>query len=456
MTYDFYIVWFTVKQAVISTFLTVPLGFLMARAIVWNYSWLPARLMTKLLGLPLITPSLVGILGFITIMGAFLNIYSLTGIILAHVVFYSPFVALLLVNAWRLIPEEHYRLSEQLRFSSWYVFLYIEIPQLRKFLFEVSWICFCLFLNTFTTIMLLGGGPQKTTLSLALYQSLFFFYDLDQGVKYASFQLLLTSSLALLTFFFKVAPQATSLKQPSLPRLTGSFQRPIIWGTLIIVSAPLLAILSLSLPALPHALHNPLVWRALAKSLSFALLVGPLAVGIALALVLRGWSITKSLASLYFILPPAFLGALLFFLSLKMPYIPSEFFLVSMQIIFIFPLVFRLIDDTHRSLRQVYDPTLMSLGLSPFQTFSLIKWPLLKKPIATALGLACALSVGDFPSLAFFASPDNPGLSNLLYQQIGYYFNESMGTACVLLFACYFLYQLPHWILRPYDRTYTA
>lgn len=125
-----------------------------------------------------------------------------------------------------------------------------------------------------------------------------------------------------------------------------------------------------------------------------------------------------------------------------------------MQFFIVLPFSLRLLRGPYQILQMTYYPTSHSLGLSSFQRFFLIEWPLLKKPLATALGLSFALSLGDFQSLAFFASPDIPGLSSLLYMQMGKYnFEESMGTALILLLLCYFIYQLPQWILRTNVRT---
>ncbi len=456
MNYISYVFWFTLKQALFSTLFTIPLAVLIARAIVWNQRWWPARLCMKLLGLPLITPALVGILGFITLMGGLFNIYSLAGIVTVHVVFYSPWIALLLVNAWRLIPEEHYRLGCQLHFSSKQIFYFIEWPQLRKSLLEVIWICFCFSLNSFTTIMVLGGGPQKTTLSAGLYHSLFFFYDFEQVTYFVSFQLILTFSLAVLTLLFKPLPQGSSLKRPSLPDLKDSSQKPFVWVGLSFICLPLAVILVPSLTAFSLTLQNPLLWQALKKSLILAVCFGSLSAIISLSLVMSGWRSLKYLASLHFLFPSTLVGVFLFLLSLKIPSLPQEFFLGVMQVLLILPFTFLLLERSYRTLEATYGKTTLSLGLSPFKKFSLIQWPLLKKPFVTALGLGSALSAGDFPSLAFFSSSDCPGLSSLFYQQMGRHFEKCMGTALILLVLCYFLYQLPHWILRTHDRTSAA
>jgi ABC-type Fe3+ transport system permease subunit len=74
MSYAYYVFWFTLKQAGLAVLVTVPLGTLMARALVWNHTWGPARLCLKFLGLPLITPVIVCILGFITLFGGLFNV----------------------------------------------------------------------------------------------------------------------------------------------------------------------------------------------------------------------------------------------------------------------------------------------------------------------------------------------------------------------------------------------
>jgi len=322
MNYELYVFWFTLKQAVLSTLFTIPLAVLIGRALVWNHRWWPARFCMKLLGLPLITPALVGILGFITLMGGLFNIYSLAGIVAVHVVFYSPWIALLLVNAWRLIPEEHYRLASQLHFSSRHIFYFIEWPQLRKSIFEITWICFCFSLNSFTTIVVLGGGPQKTTLSAGLYQSLFFFYDLEQVTHFAGLQLLLTIGLAAVTLLFKALPHGVSLKRPCSPDLKDSAQKPFVWVGLGLICFPLIVILGPAFISLSSTFQSPLLWQALRKSLMLAIGLGSLSAVISLCFVLSGWRSLKYFAALHFLFPSTLLGILLFFLSLKMPYMP--------------------------------------------------------------------------------------------------------------------------------------
>jgi thiamine transport system permease protein len=257
----------------------------------------------------------------------------------------------------------------------------------------------------------------------------------------------------MFTFVFKVLPVGSSLKAPSFPNLRSPLQKPIIGLALLLILLPILAILVPSLMALPQTLSNPLVGHAFLKSLSLSLFLGPLSVLLTVLLVIPKNIFVKPVASLYLLVPPAFLGALLFYLSLEMPDLSSEVFLMIVQLFIILPFSFRLLKGPYDVVQTTYGDTARGLGLTGFQKWRLIDWPLLKKPLATTLGVGCALSLGDFQSLAFFASPESPGLSSLLYQQMARHFDESMGTALVLLLVCYFLYQLPHWMLK-YDRSY--
>jgi thiamine transport system permease protein len=308
MSYCLYVFLFTFKQAFFSVLLTVPLGILMARALVWNREWKPTQFCLKLLGIPLITPALVGLLGFITFAGYFFNVYSFVGILLAHLVFYSPFVALFMINSWHFIPEEHYRLALQLQLSPWQIFARMEAPQLRKPMIEITWVTFCLFLNSFTTIMILGGGPHRTTLSLALYQSLFFFYDPAQGFNYAGLQLLLSLGLAVGTVLFKSLPHGSSLKMPALPFLKSNFQKPLVIFSLFLILAPLVVVAGFSFFSLPKTLSNPMLWQALSRSFLISLSVGPLSLLLTLIFVKYESLFSKSLTSLYLLFPPALLG----------------------------------------------------------------------------------------------------------------------------------------------------
>ncbi|MDI9640460.1 hypothetical protein QM565_32695 [Geitlerinema splendidum] len=164
--------------------------------------------------------------------------------------------------------------------------------------------------------MILGGGPHRTTLSLALYQSLFFFYDPAQGFNYAGLQLLLSLGLAVGTVLFKSLPHGSSLKMPALPFLKSNFQKPLVIFSLFLILAPLVVVAGFSFFSLPKTLSNPMLWQALSRSFLISLSVGPLSLLLTLIFVKYESLFSKSLTSLYLLFPPALLG---FFFVLYLP-----------------------------------------------------------------------------------------------------------------------------------------
>jgi thiamine transport system permease protein len=95
------------------------------------------------------------------------------------------------------------------------------------------------------------------------------------------------------------------------------------------------------------------------------------------------------------------------------------------------------------ALRQVEPPLLLSterygrvaesLGITGFWRLKLVDWPLLKRPLAAALAIATALSLGDLGVAAFFGSGNILTLPLLLYQRMGAYRMEESASVGLLL-----------------------
>ena len=62
-------------------------------------------------------------------------------------------------------------------------------------------------------------------------------------------------------------------------------------------------------------------------------------------------------------------------------------------------------------------------------------WPLLKRPLAAALAVATALSLGDLGVAAFFGTGNIVTLPLLLYQRMGAYRMEEAASVALLLVA---------------------
>jgi thiamine transport system permease protein len=81
-----------------------------------------------------------------------------------------------------------------------------------------------------------------------------------------------------------------------------------------------------------------------------------------------------------------------------------------------------------------------SLGLSGMTKLTVMDWPLLRRPFASAFALAMALSFGDFGIVALFGGTDLRTLPYLLYERLGAYrLDEASAIGLLILFAAFCL-----------------
>jgi thiamine transport system permease protein len=74
-----------------------------------------------------------------------------------------------------------------------------------------------------------------------------------------------------------------------------------------------------------------------------------------------------------------------------------------------------------------------SLGLSVVQRWRRVDWPVLQRPLRTALAFAMALSLGDLGAVALFGSENISTLPTLIYAQMGSYRGTDADGLALLL-----------------------
>lgn len=73
--------------------------------------------------------------------------------------------------------------------NGWQHFRWVEWPYLRRQILPTAALIFMLCFASFATVLSLGGGPQATTIELAIYQALSYDYDLGRAALLALIQL---------------------------------------------------------------------------------------------------------------------------------------------------------------------------------------------------------------------------------------------------------------------------
>lgn len=462
-----HVIGFTVWQASLSTLLSIAFAIPVARALARRPD-LPGReWLRTLFAMPFLTPVIVAIFGIVALYGlsgwlnqilALLNlphgfsIYGLKGILIAHVFFNMPMAVTLLLPRFDAVPADSWRLASQLGMSSGAVFRVIELPLLRQALPAIALLIFLLCFVSFVAVLALGGGPEATTLEVAIYQALRFDFDLGRGVSLALLQ------LAIGALLFGIA-RVFERPMPMMPKLRTAVGRPdaagvrarvldhgvIALGTLF-VATPLIAVMAGgALKSLRQLASNETLQQSTLRSLMIAtlasLVCACLALGISFSVRQRQgrtlrWSGAFQAASVSgLVISPLALGTGLFLLF--RPIVDQAWvsygLVVAMNAIMALPFGLRTLSQAVTDAAREDDRLCAALGLSGWNRLRLIDWPKLRKPLGLCLALAFALALGDLSAIALFGRDGMETLPLLLYQQMGAYRMPDAGATAALL-----------------------
>ncbi len=461
---------FTALQAFLSALFSIALAVPAARAMARRQAFPGRGLLLRLLGLPMVVPTVVGVLGIVAIYGRSglandllaaagldlrLDIYGLGGILIAHVFFNMPFATRLLVQAWAAIPGESWRLAAQLGMSGGQIFRLIEWPMLRQVLPGIGILVFLLCFTSFTVVLVLGGGPPNATMEVAIYQSLRFDFDLDRVLALAALQVAVCAALFVL---------AGRLARPMPVELTTGYAsgRPDLdhpLGRIIDVAAIGLAVLILVMPLaavltagvagpVATALSDPALWQAAWRSLAVGLSAGLLALLLGWGLVLSSRTLRvryirpraadglELAGTMVLVVPPFVIAAGLFVLLRPV----ADVFAIGLGLVVLvnalmgLPFVLRILGPAATQAAERHLRLCDSLGMSGWDRLRLVDWPLLRRPAALSMAICSALAAGDLGVIALFGTPETQTLPLLLYHQMGSYRVDSAAvTALVLL-----------------------
>ncbi len=466
--YGWSVIRFTVFQAALSAFISVALAIPVARALARRQFW-GRGFVLAVMGAPFLLPSIVAVFALLAIWGrggvisnflAFfgmgpLDIYGLSGILLAHVFFNFPLAVRMILQAWDAVPNEHFRLAAQLGMSPRATFRLIEMPLLRGVVPFALLVIFLLCLTSFAVVLALGDGPKSTTIELAIYQALRFEFDLSGAAKLALVQFTLCISAALLASkFTRISGFGGGLMQVrqrwETANLSVFIDKIVISLAVVFVTTPLLAIVLRGVAGMSKGLPNG-VFQALLISISIALGSALLALTLSMVLALfisvagkRGqWVEMFSFISLA--ASPFVIGTGLFILinPFFSPFALALPITILVNAALTLPLILRIILPAILRVQQNYGQLGESLGLQGWARFKILTWPQIRAETGFATGIAAALSMGDLGVVTLFAPPDFATLPLLMYRLMGSYQTQAAaGVALILVASSFALFWL--------------
>ncbi|HGM5491879.1 TPA: thiamine/thiamine pyrophosphate ABC transporter permease ThiP [Serratia fonticola] len=475
-SYLWHVVRFTFWQALLSAVISVVPAIWLARAL-YRRRFPGRNLLLRLCAMTLVLPVLVAVFGMLSVYGrqgwlatlcGWLGVnynfspYGLQGILLAHLFFNMPLATRLLLQALENIPTEQRQLAAQLGMNGWQRFRFMEWPALRRQILPCGALIFMLCFASFATVLSLGGGPQATTIELAIYQALSYDYDLGRAALLALIQLACCLGLVVLSQRLSQAlpvghthAQRWRDPQDSLGRRI--CDTLLIAAALLLLLPPLLAvIIDGANQTLFTALQQSILWQALFTSLRIALGAGMLCVVLTMMLLwssrelkLRqqaAWGQTLELSGMVILAMPGIVLATGFFLLLSdttgLPQSPYALVILTNALMAV-PYALKVLENPMRDLAERYNPLCLSLDIHGWQRLRWIELKALQRPLAQALAFACVLSIGDFGVVALFGNEQFRTLPFYLYQQIGAYrSNDGAATALLLLLLCFLLFTL--------------
>lgn len=458
---------FSALQAFLSTLISVIVGGALALALARRQHFWGRSFFLAALGTATVLPSLVvvfvivaiyGRSGFLSHVAGFLGwdfgfwLYGLPGILLAHCFQNIPFATRLYLHALEDTPPEHHRLAAELGMPISAIFRHLDWPRLRRETAGLSALIFLLCFISFAIVLALGGGPDRATLEVAIYDALRGEADFARAATLSLVQIVIGLGLTLILLSRPmVVPEEASTRRVLIRAdQSSSLLRLSDYGllalALLFFLPPLLSLVP-GVMALPSILDADL-WQALLTSLGLALGAVILTLLFAYALArgaLNGNRLFYSgLASIALTIPPFAMVAGLFFALRPLAHVMElgAPLIILINALMALPFAYRLIETPLLSAHHKHDRLVQSLGMNGFDRFRLMEWPLMRRPALNAAALSAAFSLGDFGVIAFFGGGDLITLPLMLYQQLGAYRMQEASATALCLSVLVFLFAL--------------
>lgn len=467
---------FTAWQALISTLVSLVLGFPGAWIMV-HCSFKAKRFVRSVYSVPFVLPSILVVLGFVIFFGnsGYLNrllmalldleqpplkiLYSFKAVVLAHAFYNFPVIVNVISNYWSGLDYGCEESAMTDGANSVQSFFAIDIPRLKPAIAAASVLVFLYCFNSFSIILVLGGGPSLTTAEVEIYRQARI--NMDVRAACALSIVTLIPVLAILTAQLKLERKCAhdhsadyTRRRLSKPGLASKLY------LIISVSFLLLPILSIfvravmtntsrgsqamvfSLKAFRALFDNPSALINSAVSAAGASAAGTcLSLSIASLLARKRKSVLNALVMLPMAVSSVIIGLSYFMLSRLLGFAGPLLLLTLSHCVIILPFSMRIILPAMRAIPVRVMEAASLEGAGAFQIFRHIQLPMLKKSIITSLAFGFAISVGELNSVMLLGVSDFTTIPLQIYRLTGAYNYQgacAMGTVLILL--CFFAF----------------
>ncbi|CAB4364621.1 MAG: ABC transporter permease subunit [Actinobacteria bacterium] len=421
------VLWFTVWQAVVSTVLTLVVGFAPAYVLA-RYRFTGRRAVLAAVTVPFMLPTVVVGAAFVALLPA--NWHGTArAVVAAHVFFNIAVVVRLLGSMWAVVPEGITAAARTLGASPWHLLRHVVLPLLRPGLWASATVVFLFTFTSFGTVRLLGG-PAHATLEVEIARRATQLGDVDGAAVLSVLQLLVLGAVVWWSSRFQ---RRTAVQLPgarSLRRARSREQRRLV-GTVaavatIVMATPLVVMVSRSFRlggrwsmaawrTLGHTEVRPGVslgvdpLASLFVSLRFAALAALLSVviGALAALAIGSARRHGRLLDVGLMLPLGTsavtigLGILIAFDTAPIDWRAKWWLIPVGHALVATPFVVRALVPVLRAIPAEQRNAAAVLGASPWRAWWAVDVRRISAPLVGAVGLAAAISLGEFGATTF-------------------------------------------------------
>ena len=460
------VAWFTLWQAVASTVLTLVLA-LPGAYVLARYDFRGRRVVRALVTVPFVLPSVVVGAAFVGLLGrngplAPLGLdRSVAAVLVAHAFFNYAVVVRTVGGLWAHLDPALEQTARVLGASRWRAFRHVTLPLLRPAIAAAGAIVFLFCFTSFGVVLVLGG-PRRTTIEVEVYRQTAQLLDLQTAAALTLLQLV--AVVALVTVHGRAQRRragALRLRPANevLVRPRGR-QRLLLAGNLLVMATllgvPLASLVERSFASSEG--YGLASWRALSSSRrGSTLFVSPLEAlgssltyavaatvlstvvgGLAALAVARHTTVAARGFDALLMLPlgtSAVTVGFGFLVALDSPPLDlrrSAWLVPIAQALVATPLVVRSLVPVLRSVDERLKEVAATLGAPPWRVLREVELPLVGRALLVGAGFAFAVSLGEFGATVFLARPDRPTLPVAIVRLLGQPGPLNLGQAMAM------------------------
>lgn len=430
------VVRFTIWQALLSALATVAVGLPIAHVLA-RYRFRGRNAIRVLTVVPFVLPTVVVAAALSALLESApfeslgIDDHPLVAIIAAHVFFNLAVIVRVVGGFWAGLDRTAEEAAAVLGASPVRVFRTITLPRLAPVLSGAALVVF-LFCFTSYGIILILGGPATATVETEIRRYAIFRQEFDVAAVLAFLQLVVVVGLSAASARLQRRLSVATNSRRAVVPLAMTPRRRVHLGlvitlALVVIIAPIAMLVEqslrvsdaggLSVYGFDHyrALAQPLPllpvtpMQALWQSLRIAVLAALTAavVGIPAALVIAGGRRIGRLLEIAVLVPLGVSAATLGFGYLLAFAVfdlrRSPLLLPLAHAVVALPFVMASVVPALRNIGAPVRSAAATLGAGPFVVLRTIDWPLARRGLATGLGFAVAISLGEFGATSFIS-----------------------------------------------------